>query len=66
MHFSDLVAYAKERNVSKRDLLVILPSFRSFDNVSTHLDYLSRQKFQEFNVILVLGRNLTMLSLRNS
>lgn len=55
MKFSEMVSYAKELRAKDADLLVIIPSRMAYDVLVSHLEYLSRQTYQKFNAILVVG-----------
>lgn len=55
MRYSELVSYTKEIRIRKADLLVVISSFNGYGLVERHLELLSRQTYQEFNVLLVLG-----------
>jgi hypothetical protein len=56
MKFSELVSYAKDYPRGERkDLLIIIPAFKEYGNVTRHLKLLAKQDFQAFDVLLILG-----------
>ena len=55
MKFGELVSYAKEHGKKDVQLLVVMPTFASYENVQRHLALLQKQSFLDFNVLLVLG-----------
>jgi hypothetical protein len=55
MRFSELVSYTREYGAAGHGLLVAIPAFRDYDGLVRHLAYLSKQSFQDFDVLLVLG-----------
>jgi hypothetical protein len=55
MKFADFVSYTKEIGKLDTDLLVVVPSLASPEALLEHLDCLSKQSFQYFNLLLVLG-----------
>jgi hypothetical protein len=55
MEFKQLVSYCKPMRQLKTDLIIVITSFDSYGLVVSHLKLLSKQTYQRFNVLLVLG-----------
>jgi len=57
MKYQELISYEKKYGECKNDLLIIIPCFINFDILIKHLGYLSKQTFQKFDAVLVLGKD---------
>jgi hypothetical protein len=55
MDYRSLLSYEKKYGRCGNDLLVIIPCFMNYDVLVKHLGYLSKQTFQKFDVVIVLG-----------
>jgi len=65
MNYSELISYEKKYCKCKNDLLIIIPCFINYDILVKHLGYLSKQTFQKFDVVIVLGPNFDDAKLFN-
>jgi len=55
MKYSGLISYEKKYGRCGNDLLIIIPCFMNYDALIEHLGHLSKQTFQKFDAVLVLG-----------
>ena len=55
MRFADLASPPQAFGPKQAGLLIIIPAYKSFDNVEKHLECLSGQSFQDFNALFILG-----------
>ena len=57
MDFQSLVSSVHKFGAIKTDLLIVIPCYSAYEDLKQHLAYLSRQTYQDFNVLVVLGCN---------
>jgi len=55
MRFDSLVSYIRPFDSIDSDLLIIIPCFNAYNDLVRHLEYLSKQSYQSFNILVVLG-----------
>jgi len=57
MKYQELISYEKKYGKCDNDLIIVIPCFINYDILIRHLGYLSKQTFQKFDVVIVLGPN---------
>jgi len=56
MKFAELVSFTKEFNKKSSETLIMMPFYLEYGYLSDHLDALSRQTFQDFDVVVILNK----------